>query len=460
MTLYSDVKARSLRPVPRVAAAWSIAVMSLMLLVVGETPALDREPPSDSAEPGTTNMRQMDMANPEPGQPPVAEPATPVEESPFIRDSKFSGQLRTYYFDRKNFNETRNEAWTLGGSIAYQSGYLDNLFRIGAVGYTSQPLYAPADRDGTLLLMPGQEGYTVLGQAYGEARFTDRISGAVGRKAYNTPYINGNDSRMTPNTFEGVSVYGTAGAGNDAPAWRFGGGYISKIKERNSEDFVWMSQAAGASVDRGVYAAGVNFVNKDFSIGAFNYYSQDIINIFYTDATYALPLADGHKLKLSAQYSDQQSTGDNLLTGQSFSTSQWGLKGDLGVGAALFTVAYTDTANGANMRSPWSSYPGYTKVQVEDFNSAGESAVMLRAAYDFSRHGAEGLSAYALWVNGAGLSAKNQNEADLSLQWTPKEGVLRGTSFQVRYAHVMQQSAGDPTIDEFRFIVNYDFPRR
>ena len=67
MTLYSDVKARSLRPVPRVAAAWSISVMSLMLLVVGETPALDREPPNDSDEQGTTHMRQMDLAMPNDG---------------------------------------------------------------------------------------------------------------------------------------------------------------------------------------------------------------------------------------------------------------------------------------------------------------------------------------------------------------------------------------------------------
>ncbi len=39
---------------------------------------------------------------------------------------------------------------------------------MGAVGYTSQPLYAPNDKDGTTLLAPGQGGITVLGQAYGQ----------------------------------------------------------------------------------------------------------------------------------------------------------------------------------------------------------------------------------------------------------------------------------------------------
>ncbi len=43
------------------------------------------------------------------------------------------------------------------------------------MGYTSQPLWAPEDRDGTLLLMTGQEGYSVLGQAYAALKFEDQV---------------------------------------------------------------------------------------------------------------------------------------------------------------------------------------------------------------------------------------------------------------------------------------------
>ena len=99
-----------------------------------------------------------------------------------------------------------------------------------------------------------------------------------------------------------------------------------------------MSKVAGASVERGVYVAGANVDGKDFSLGAINYYSNDVINIFYTEGKYALALADGYTLKLAAQYSDQRSTGDDLLTGQSFSTHQWGIKGDMNLGAALLTA--------------------------------------------------------------------------------------------------------------------------
>jgi hypothetical protein len=144
-----------------------------------------------------------------------------------------------------------------------------------------------------------------------------------------------------------------------------------------------MSRDAGAAVDRGVTVAGANFDHRDFSIGAIDCCSNDIINIFYTEARRALPLVGGRQLNLAAQFADQRSTGDDLLTGQGFSTHQWGIKVDLIVDAALLTLAYTDTADGADMQSPWGAYPGYTSVQVEDFNRADESAVLLRASYDF-----------------------------------------------------------------------------
>jgi len=456
MTSYNLVEPRTVRRVPRIAAVWPIATLSLFLLTGGASTVLGQQPPVEPVEQGHTPMDEVELANPQPGQPLV--PVAPEKKSPFIDDSKISAQARTFYLYRDKYDNSVSEAWAIGGSVAYTSGYLADLLRVGAVAYTSQPLYAPDGRDGTLLLKPGQEGYTVLGQIYGEVRFSDQLFGAFGRKEYNTPYINKNDSRMTPNTFEALTLYGKSGGKDGAAEWRYGGGYFSKIKERNSDEFVSMSVDAGAAVERGVYVAGANFKQKDLSVGAINYYSDDIINIFYTEAKYALT---PRNLSLSAQFSDQKSTGEDLLTGTDFSTHQWGVKGDWGVGAAVLTLAYTDTADGATMRSPWSGYPGYTSVQVQDFFRAGESAVLLKAAYDLSNR-FKGASVYALWVHGSGVEAPlfNEDEVDLNLQWNPdKATALRGMSFRLRLAHVMQRGGGDPDITDFRFIVNYDFPR-
>ena len=444
----------------RAALTWSTLMGALLIGVV--TPAMGADAPDDSVEQGATPVDRLEFSNPQGGQVVVPPPETEAQRSPFFHDAKLSAQLRTYYFNREKFDSTRSEAWAIGGAFSFLSGYVADRFRMGAVLYTSQPLYAPDEHDGTLLLKPGQEGYTVLGQLYGEIKFTDELFGAFGRKEYDTPFINKNDVRMTPNTFEGVTVYGRAGGKDGAPEWRYGGGYISKIKERNSDDFVWMSRDAGADVDRGVYLAGANYKHAGYSIGAINYYSHDVINIFYTEAKYAVPMQGGTKLGLAAQFTDQRSTGDNLLTGADFSTYQWGVKADLGMGAAMLTLAYTDVSDEAPMRSPWSLYPGYTSVQVEEYLRAGESAVMLKAAYDFSRHGAKGLSAYALWVNGSGVAAPafNRDELDLNLQWTPdNSGPLRGLSFRVRYAQISERGSGNPDTKDFRIIVNYDFPR-
>ncbi len=77
-------------------------------------------------------------------------------------------------------------------------------------------------------------------------------------------------------------------------------------------------------------------------------------------------------MNLNAQYTSQHSVGEELLTGGYFSAHQFGVKAELATGGSLLTAAYTATGRGANMQSPWSRYPGYTTVQREDFNLAGE----------------------------------------------------------------------------------------
>src|SRR6266513_1151312 len=58
------------------------------------------------------------------------------------------------------------------------------------------------------LLAPGQNGYTVLGEFYAELRIVKDVGITVGAKGYDTPFINRNDTRMTPNTFEAVVLQG------------------------------------------------------------------------------------------------------------------------------------------------------------------------------------------------------------------------------------------------------------
>jgi hypothetical protein len=130
-----------------------------------------------------------------------------------------------------------------------------------------------------------------VGQLYGRMKlFEDHFLNLYGYE-YNTPFINKDDSRMTPQTFEGYTFQGASGGKDGAPGFRYGGGYLTKIKEKNSEDFVWMSKDAGAPVDRGVWFGGALFSLGRFSIGAIDYCCEDVINIGYAEAKYTWPVA-------------------------------------------------------------------------------------------------------------------------------------------------------------------------
>ena len=382
----------------------------------------------------------------------------------FFRDTKVDLNLRSYYFKRDKFDDSVSAAWAMGGALAYQSGWLLDRLKIGTTFYWSDNLYGPEDKDGTLLLKPGQHGYSVLGQLYARVKlFEDHVVNLY-RYEYNTPFIGKNDNRMTPNTFEGYTLQGTFGGKDGAPGFRYGGGYITKIKERNSDDFVWMSRDAGADVKRGVAVAGGTFTYGKFSLGAVNYFSNDIINIFYTETKYSFPITKDLGALLAFQFADQRSVGQNLLNGQSFLGDQIGVKGDLSYGGAVFTLGYSNSMRRQDMQNPWSGYPGYTSVQVQDFNRAKEQALITKLSYDFSRLGLEGVSTSLLFVHGWGRvnpSTKNgvpdENEFDADFQWRPKWSFLNGFSWRFRYARVHQYQSPKNSQHDYRFILNYDF---
>jgi hypothetical protein len=403
-----------------------------------------------------------------------------------LKDTKFEFNFRTFYFDRSDFSGAEKQAWAIGGWLGVKTGYFLDHIAFGATVYTSNPIYAPDDRDGTLLLAPGQNGYTVLGEFYADLRIVKDVGITVGAKGYDTPFINRNDTRMTPNTFEAVVLQGRTELGNnsnddavtadgmglskdgkevavpaptpvqDVAAIKYGLGYFYQIKERNDSEFVSMAEDAGAHVDRGVWAAGAIYEKGKFNIGAIDYYSEDIINIAYAQTGFELPLATDWRLRFAGQYVDQGSVGENLLQGHSFSGHQFGVKVELPIRNALFTAAFTQAWGTANLQSPWSGYPGYTSVQVQDFNRAGEGAFLLRAGYDFPW--VKGLNAYALAVFGTKpdqAGQYRQNEFDFNLQWGPKKGVLEGLSLRLRYAVVQQFGGNVDNLTDFRAICNY-----
>jgi hypothetical protein len=377
-----------------------------------------------------------------------------------VDDSKVDLQLRTYAMDRERPGGVANQAWAAGGWLGYRSGWLGNVLSFGLVGYTSQPLWAPADADGTLLLAPGQDGYSVLGQAYVSLKLLEQtLTG--GRFDVNQPEVNPQDNRMTPNTFEGGRLSGRLGGVN------YFGGYLSAEKKRNATTFDNMATVAGAPSDVSSPMWLIGFDGqpvKDLTLRFSSYHVPDILDSTYADGTWLTPLSDAYKLRLGAQAMYQNSTGSELLTGSGFSTWSGGIKADLIAGGATATLAYNQTGRGAAYRSPYGSWAGYTSMIFQDFNQAGQKAVLIGGTYDFAGLELPGLALNAAVVFGrdqidpsTGAALPDLTEYDMTLdyrfsakswpQWAQPLWI------RARAAYVDQSAAGHTT--DYRIIVNY-----
>ena len=92
-----------------------------------------------------------------------------------LKDTKFELNLRSFYFDRSDFNSSEKQAWAIGGWLGVKTGYFLDHVAFGATVYTSNPIYAPDDRDGTGLLRPGRMGILVMGEFYTELRIVKDV---------------------------------------------------------------------------------------------------------------------------------------------------------------------------------------------------------------------------------------------------------------------------------------------
>ena len=181
-----------------------------------------------------------------PGNPAPDAFRMPYDFEPVIR-------LRMFYKNTDTLTGGEQEAWVLGGFAGLRSPWFGDLFQFAVVGYASQKLYGPSGKGGTLLLQSDQSSIYVLGEAWGAVRVAGQTIAGY-RQLIDRPFINPQDTREIPNTFEAYTLTGASGA------LSYTGGYMTKMKTRASEDFIWASKAAGGTGDnKGVIYAGATY---------------------------------------------------------------------------------------------------------------------------------------------------------------------------------------------------------
>jgi len=375
---------------------------------------------------------------------------------PFVRDTKLNFRFRTYVTDKRLLGVTTDGAWAAGGELEFLTGKWKKTFSIGLSFFTSQNVEDTGGDTG--LLGPGQAPINVLGKAWAKLEHKT-LALKVYRQTFDVPYLNKSDSKMIPNTFEAYILNRTE------TTLDFVLGQVTKIKERDSEVFVSMAEAAGDTVsDTGSSVAVLRYSpNENFSTSAMTLYTWDLYNTAYAEINTARSPEHALGLRLSAQYTHQQSVGAETLG--DFSTYKWGIKGVWSWNYIVFSAAFTSTGD-APILSPYGGTSSYTSIMIFDFDRPGEEAILVGLSYDFSKVGLTSLSTFAKLVTtshvgeGIGLlttaEGPRNTELDLTVDYRPESGKLNGLWFRVRGAVAWTGSIDDRSTD-VRVILNYGF---
>ncbi|UWX04253.1 outer membrane porin, OprD family [Pseudoxanthomonas sp. NC8] len=377
-----------------------------------------------------------------------------------FEDTKFDVQARTYYLDRDKYDSSQMESWALGGSAGLKTGYFREFFAFGATGYTSQKLYGPEDKDGAGLLAPGQEGYTVLGEVYGEFLLNqghppDRGPARL-RYPLHQPQRRADDPGHLP------------GRGTAGPVRRQGNGRMAGRRRLLRQDQGAHLRALrvdgqgcrcpGRGGTRRLLAGCQLHLGRPVGRCDRLLQRRHHRHLLHRGQVRLRPvrrLETSHRRAVHRPVQQRRQPAQ----GQEFRFLPVGRQGRTGLRRRAVHLAYTDADGNTNMQAPWSGYPGFTSVQVEDFNRDGESAWLARLGYDFKS--VKGLGIYALYVDGTDPGAPTEfarNETDFNVQWKVPEGILKGLMVRLRYAEVSQSDPASDDLKDLRIMVFYDPP--
>jgi hypothetical protein len=436
----------------------SVAAVAVLVGALSASAAereLESEPPPSSTRDIETPSQRVfpRLVRKEPLFPRIREQLEKLP--PFFADTQLEARFRTYYMRKDRTTDELSEAWAMGGSVSYQSGWLADAFSVELEGFTSQPIVADEDRGGTTLLEPIQDGYGALGIANGKLRYQGLV--LTGYRQYlDLPYLNRRDDRMTPNTFESLTLAKPEGE------LRFSTGYTWKIKGRNSDEFVSMTESLGLDKKRGIAHGGVVWKpDEDFHIGAVAGALPDVYAGAYTELGFVRNLTDQIEARIDVQFTYRHSIGDELLADEPAKAWNLGIRSSSSWGGALIRLGVSVTSPDGTVESYFGSNPSYVDLMQRAFNLPDEKALLASVSYDFAEIGVGGLTVIANFV--ASFDGKSEGgrrdsqEIDVTLDYQIEQGFLENFWLRVRGSFLTDNEEHHDGTD-FRVIVRYDFP--
>ncbi|WP_456403730.1 hypothetical protein [Hydrogenimonas sp.] len=433
------------------------------------------------------------------------------------REGLFYGRLRAnaFGFDWREELPGRKDNWAvgLGGSLLYRSAEYRGWSAAAGL-YTSQNPWHMADEDILYLksgkdvtsryrvLQSGEWGMTVLAQGYVQYR-RGPSRWRVGRQIFESFLTRSNDSKMIPNTFEGVTFKSTvAGIGlkaayltrqklrdhtsfhhllayGDDPADPYApysqnddgamhrGLTLSKLQERGIEDRLWVAEGSGSSA--GWYGM-LNYTEAPRLVASATMEVRRRLRFGSFDVTPGLRYMrqfdrgagaiGGANLRLDTTgYGDPDSL-DGAMTA---------VRIDLAEGAWRLRLGYSAVADEGDLVAPWRGFPtgGYTRLMGQYNWYAGTRSAMVRFDYDFAKAGlVDGLTGSLRYARQDFDDAKPGVPADSDVYYLDaieRFEAVPGLQAKLRIAVVTGDgesgavTKSDPSYRECRFELNYLF---
>lgn len=374
-----------------------------------------------------------------------------------------SGEFRTYYYDR-NFDKNTKEREDLasGGILGFKTDALHGL-SFGVTFATANDIGSNDNFDVYGLLPKDSQGnhdsVTRLQEAYVQGNWFDTTI-KYGGQMLNTPFMNGNDIRLLPKTYKGLSVANKSIQGLDLQAY-----YITGYMGWADSDYMpVIKSVTSASTDdkpmiigMAKYTLPIDFMSA--SVEDWQYHLEDALSMNYFRIALAKKIGNT-KVTVEPTYYKEKSIGDKLAG--EYDTDQYGVK----VGAAMDNGIYVNLfyakTGDDNLLTPW----GDSRIinqQVLASQFANEDSYAAMVGYDFGKLGVTGLSAYLFYgeYNADEVSGKKStdaNEMDYNVQYDFGKnfgGSLNGLSLRARYAVIDNKDTSDYT--DTRLYLKYSF---
>ncbi|NOY69372.1 MAG: OprD family porin [Deltaproteobacteria bacterium] len=441
----------------------------------------------------------------------------------------FYGRLRTNFF-RWNWGNTisgktqDNYAIGIGGSMIYKSAYLHGLGMTAGL-YTSQNPWH-MDGDDYKFAKSGKDtfsrhkvasessyGMTVLAQSFLEYKAMNS-SLRAGRQIFESLLTKSNDTKMIPNTFEGVSLHSKYIPGTKVAAafftrqklrdhtsfhhvLAFGDDPADPVGKWNENDDSAMHK--GLTLSK-LKAAGINdrlmivqVTNKSIpglSLMA-NYTAvPELIMTAAGEINYTVKFDNGLKIVPGFRYLQQFDRGAGAIGGASLKakitttdargySNPFNMDGklyaarlDFKKGPASLRLGYSKIADKADILAPWRGFPtgGYTRAMAQYNWYADTETLMAQVKYNLGKAGmVPGLTAMVRYAIQNFDDKKPDVQADskiFTLDLIEKIAAVPGLEVKGRMGIVSGDdntvdmngaTKADPSYNEYRFEMNYLF---